>query len=145
MRNQPSSHPAVELASDRTGMPVGLVLGGSWLAATLAIVAAAACCVLPLALTVVGLGGAWLTHLGILARFEPILVGLGLGALAPAWGSLLWQRLWPRATGCGCRAPPGWASFVLLGGATAIGLVALGRHWWEGPALQALWTVWTGA
>jgi mercuric ion transport protein len=144
MRNQPSSHAAVEPAADRIDLPAGLVVGGSWLAATLAIVAAAACCVLPLALTIVGLGGAWLTHLGLLARFEPILVGLALGALALAWGWLLWQRLRPGA-GCGCLVPPGRASFVLLGGATALGLVALGRRWWEGPALQALWSVWTGA
>ncbi len=144
MRIEPSSHPAVQPAPDRSGLPAGLILGGSWLAAMLAIIAAAACCVLPLALTVVGLGGAWLTHLGILARFEPMLVGLAIGALALVWGWLLWQRLRPGA-GCGCRMPSGWASVALLGGATATGLVALARRWWEGPALQALWTVWTGA
>jgi mercuric ion transport protein len=140
-----ASEPSIRASTPTASPPERLLIGGSGVVAAVAALASAACCVLPVALTVAGLGGAWLAHLAILARFEPALLGAALLALAAAWLWLLRQTLLPATDGaCGCRARPGWPAVSFLGAATMLGMVAVARPWWEGPALRALWTVWTG-
>ena len=46
---------------------------------------ASVCCVLPLALVTVGLGGAWVSQLRSLERFAPFFIGLAIAAFAYAF------------------------------------------------------------
>lgn len=46
---------------------------------------ASACCVLPLALVMAGLGGSWLATLKVLEPFRPIFVAVAVLALFFAW------------------------------------------------------------
>lgn len=48
-------------------------------------VGASACCVLPLTLVSVGLGGAWVAQLRALERFAPIFIGIAILAFAYAF------------------------------------------------------------
>lgn len=64
-------------------------------ASVLAAVGASLCCVAPLVLVSLGLGGAWLATLTKLEPLRPIFIVLTLGLLA-----LAWHRLYRRATGC---------------------------------------------
>ena len=48
-------------------------------------VGASACCVLPLTLVSVGLGGAWVAQLRALERFAPVFIGLALVAFGYAF------------------------------------------------------------
>jgi mercuric ion transport protein len=54
----------------------------SILAGTLSALGASACCVLPLILVSIGLGGAWVAQLRALERFYPLLVAAALAAFA---------------------------------------------------------------
>ena len=58
-------------------------------------IGASTCCVLPLALVSVGLGGAWVAQLRVLERFSPVFIGLAIAAFAYAF-----YRLYLRATPC---------------------------------------------
>lgn len=65
---------------------------------------ASACCVLPLALVSVGLGGAWIAQLRALERFAPIFMGVALAAFAFAFYRL-YLRPAPCAPETACAAP----------------------------------------
>lgn len=139
MRGKPSTRSAAPAPASP------LLVGGSFVAALMASVASAACCVLPLALTVAGLGGAFLAHLTLLVRLEPYLVGFAGLSVAAAWLWLVRQWLRPTtAAACACPERPGWPLVALLGLATAATAIALARPLWEGPAMQALWALWIG-
>ena len=56
---------------------------------------ASVCCVLPLALVAIGVGGAWVAQLRSLERFYPVFVGLAIAAFAYAF-----YRLYLRAAPC---------------------------------------------
>lgn len=56
----------------------GWLAGGSVLGALLA----SSCCILPLALFSLGIGGAWMSHLTALEAYQPIFVALTLLPLA---------------------------------------------------------------
>ena len=56
---------------------------------------ASVCCVLPLALVAIGIGGAWVAQLRSLERFYPVFVGLAIAAFAYAF-----YRLYLRAAPC---------------------------------------------
>lgn len=60
----------------------------SLLASTLAAIGASACCVLPLVLLTLGIGGAWVAQLAKLEPFRPIFVLITLIFLALAWRKL---------------------------------------------------------
>jgi mercuric ion transport protein len=51
---------------------------------------ASTCCVLPLVLVLVGISGAWMTHLVAMKPFTPLFVALALGALGGS-GYLLFR------------------------------------------------------
>jgi mercuric ion transport protein len=57
-------------------------------ASVLAALGATACCVLPLVLVALGLGGAWMASLRSLEAFQPIFVAMTVGCLAYAFYSL---------------------------------------------------------
>lgn len=65
---------------------------------------ASTCCVLPLALVSVGLGGAWIAQLRALERFWPVFIGIAVAAFAFAF-----YRLYLRPAACGpdtaCASP----------------------------------------
>lgn len=99
-----------------TWLTTGSVLGA---------IAASSCCILPLLLFSLGLGGAWLGQLGALAPFQPYfltatLVLLGLGHYQ------VWYRA-PRvcATDACAERQPGWLIKTLLIMATVLTVVAL--------------------
>lgn len=53
---------------------------------------ASTCCVLPLALVSVGIGGAWVAQLRALERFAPIFTGIAVAAFAYAFYRLYLRR-----------------------------------------------------
>lgn len=57
-------------------------------ASALAAIGASLCCVAPLVLVSLGLGGAWLASLASLEPLRPIFMVLTLGLLALAWHTL---------------------------------------------------------
>ena len=60
-------------------------------ASALAAVGASLCCVAPLVLISLGLGGAWMSSLTGLEPYRPIFIVLTLGLLALAWTRLYRQ------------------------------------------------------
>lgn len=95
----------------------------------------ASCCVLPIGLTVLGLGGSWLTFLGPFVAYRTvILIAVG-GVLVLAWWRLLRRRnrCTSRRTGI----------VLLTSTCTALFAVALTAPWWEQAVAQTMWTYWT--
>lgn len=101
----------------KTGTSESLALTAGGIAALLA----GACCVAPLMLVSVGLGGAWLANLQLLAPYRPAFIAIALAALALAgW------RVYRPATQCApgeiCAVPRArsrykigfWAAVALL-------------------------------
>ena len=104
----------------------GVLAAGSILAA----LGASSCCVLPLALALIGVSGAWIGGLTALAPYQPVF--LGLGALSV--GSGLWRsygRKQPVCDGpqCGTADSRRWtrAGLWLAGGLL---LTAATTGWW---------------
>src|SRR5207237_635049 len=60
---------------------------------------ASVCCVLPLVLVAIGVGGAWVAQLRALERFYPVFVGLAIAAFAYAF-----YRLYLKAVPCASPA-----------------------------------------
>ncbi|WP_299045405.1 hypothetical protein [uncultured Tateyamaria sp.] len=111
------------------GMAARLVMP---LAAILALLSAS-CCVLPIGLSIVGLGGAWLTMLGPFIAYRGfILVAVAI-ALIWSW----YQVIWPKACARRRRSAILWASF-----ATIAFLVALSSPYWEASAQRLMWDLW---
>lgn len=104
----------------------GALATGSVLAA----LGASSCCVLPLALAVAGISGAWIGGLTALAPYQPLF--LGLGALLV--GSGLWRTYGRRQPIC--ESPqcgtPGSRRWTRAGLWLAAGLllVAATTDWW---------------
>src|SRR5712691_13290297 len=65
---------------------------------------ASACCMLPLALVSVGLGGAWVAQLRSLERFYPVFVGLAIAAFGYAFYRLYLKPA-PCAPDATCATP----------------------------------------
>jgi mercuric ion transport protein len=127
------------LSSDTIGTPPARQAGGmvaatgaaTGVVAALTALAAASCCVLPLGLAVLGVGGGWLAGLGVLVRYQPLIAAVAVLVLALAWLS---------AT-VGGRRPPR-TTLLLLGAATLLTVLALTRVWWEPAAIDWLWAIW---
>jgi mercuric ion transport protein len=94
--------------------------------------AAMSCCVMPLALFVLGIGGAWIGNLTALAPYQPIFLGITAAILAAGY-YLVYRK--PRAAcaeGAACaRRLPGrgvklalWAATALAASAVAFPYVA---------------------
>ena len=98
-----------------------------------ALLSAAACCVLPLALVGLGSGG-----LAILVPYHwPLTIGAGL-AVATGWALHMRNRRECASDGC-AAATPGRASFAMLGLASAFVLLsALWPGYIEAPLMRLL-------
>lgn len=75
--------------SSGAGESAALAVGG------IAALLAGACCVGPLVLVAIGLGGAWLANLTSLDPYRPIFAGIALVSLAFAW-----RRIYRPAGAC---------------------------------------------
>lgn len=95
MPGQPAPHP-VEPVAEKGGM-AALTLAG------VAALLASTCCVLPLALAIVGVTGAWIRALRWLEPYSDALLVLALGALGAA-GWQLWGRRQRSGSGAVCAA-----------------------------------------
>ena len=109
-------------------MRTGLLAGGGLLAA----VAASTCCVLPLSLAAVGLGGAWLSTLSVLAQYAMefrVLAVLLLGA--GFWFAYTRRPAGSKAAACPTMPSERATKALLWTGAIVLSLV-LSSGWWGG-------------
>ena len=101
-----------------------------------ALLSAAACCVLPLALAALGLGAGGLTFL--VPYHWPLTIGAGL-AVAAGWALYLRKRRACRISDTCAAAPPSRATMIILSIATAfVILSALWPGYIEGPLMRLL-------
>jgi mercuric ion transport protein len=108
--------------------PNRLLIGGAGMLALLS----ASCCVLPIGLSIIGLGGTWLVMLGPFVEYRiEILVVVGL---VLAWG---WFRLWTRWQ-CASRRR---STVVLLGFTTFAFALAASSPLWEEDAARAIFAL----
>ena len=108
--------------------PNRLLIGGAGLLALLS----ASCCVLPIGLSIIGLGGTWLVMLGPFVEYRIeilVLVGLVL-----AWG---WIRLWRRWQ-CASRRR---STLVILGFTTLAFFLAASSPLWEEDAARTMFAL----
>ena len=99
-----------------------LSAGASSLAGVLALVSAS-CCALPIGLTMLGLGGSWLSMLGPLAEYRFVILAIAAVVIVLGWIFYLRRR-----------AGPVW----LLSFATIAFLAALSAPVWEPAAVGEL-------
>jgi mercuric ion transport protein len=78
MTTRSEAGPARPAMLDTQGKGPALLATGGVLAA----LGASSCCVLPFALFTLGVSGAWIGNLTVLARYQPIFVALALACLA---------------------------------------------------------------
>jgi mercuric ion transport protein len=101
---------------------------------------AATCCVLPVALTILGLGGSWLTFLGFFAANRSYVLAIGLIFLA-ATAFLMWrQHQCCSKTGQKQHASYFGRSILVLSALLLIG--AISTPLWERGATLYLWNLW---
>lgn len=101
--------------------------------ATVLALLSASCCVLPIGLSIVGLGGAWLAVLGPFTAFRPmILIVVGV-VVAFAWWRII--RRWK----CG---QVGKSALIWTTFASVALLASVTAPIWEGEAQRALWSIW---
>ena len=120
--------PATADRVDRSNRKAGLAAAGGVLGA----LAASSCCIVPLALFALGIGGAWIGNLTALAPYQPIFVVATLGSLGAGY-YLVYRR--PKAAcaeGADCaRQRPNrfvklalWVATALVAAAIAFPFVA---------------------
>lgn len=68
---------------------------GSLFAGAIAAIAASLCCVGPLVLVMLGIGGAWVSHLRVLEPWRPLFIGLTVVFLV-----LAYRKIWRPASAC---------------------------------------------
>lgn len=118
-----------DTSSEETRLPPAPLLGGAALLALLS----ASCCILPIGLSIIGLGGSWLTVLGPFVAYRlPILAGLGL-LLGWSWFSIL------RPSACRAKRP---RAVRYASAATFAFLLAATAPLWQGAAETAMWSLW---
>ncbi|MFA8444047.1 MAG: hypothetical protein ACEPO0_19480 [Yoonia sp.] len=112
-----------------TGIAARLVMPAAALLALLS----ASCCVLPIGLSILGLGGAWLTMLGPFIAYRGFILAGVVIALVWAWYRVLRRR--PCATRR--RSAIIWTSL-----ASIAFLIALSSPLWEASAQRFMWDLW---
>ena len=111
-------------------VPRAILVGGSSLLAILS----ASCCVLPIGLTILGLGGPWLTFLGPFVAYRTEILFAAAVIVAVAWVRLYWVR--PAAE----RRRKGLALTLI---ATLSLGVAASAPLWERQAMRAMFGYWS--
>ena len=81
--------------------PQGVIATGGILGA----VAAMSCCILPLALTVAGVSGAWMANLRALAPYQPIFIFMTIAFLGYGFYLVYWKPKRASADGAVCARP----------------------------------------
>ncbi|WP_108814806.1 hypothetical protein [Loktanella sp. Alg231-35] len=120
-------------ANEQTAIEPGLISRMLMpLAAALALLSAS-CCVLPIGLSIIGLGGTWLAMLGPFIAYRGfILVGVAI-ALVWAW----YRVVRPKPCVTRRRSTVVWTSL-----ASIAFLLALSSPYWEASAQRFMWDVW---
>ena len=87
-----------------------------WLATggILAALGATSCCVLPLALTVLGVSGAWMSNLRALSPYQPYFLALSVLAIGYGFYQVYWKPRKLCAEGKACGRPIG-SNIVKIG------------------------------
>jgi mercuric ion transport protein len=113
---------------------------GLSLVAAVAAGLAATCCVLPIALTILGLGGGWLVFLGFFATNRPYILAIGLVLLALT-AFLMWRQNRRRSENGQKQRTSNFARVVYVVAAILL-MGALSAPFWEQEATRYLWNVW---
>ena len=88
--------------------------------------AASSCCILPLVLFSVGVGGAWIGNLTALAPYQPIFIAITLGFLGYGYYLVYWRTRKACADGAACARPlPNRVVKIALWSATALVVAAV--------------------
>ena len=116
-------------SNETTGPPARWAAATAAAAGVLALLSAS-CCVLPLALAIVGLGGSWLVVLAPFVAYRGVVLAVVAVVLALAWVIAIRRRQRQ------ARAVTAVAT-VMFGAAMSAPL-------WEGAAVRGLWSVWSG-
>ena len=117
-----------ESLQDEPSGPNRFLVGSAGLLALLS----ASCCVLPIGLSIIGLGGTWLTVLGPFVEYRvELLVVVGL---VLAWG---WFRLWKRWQ-CASRRR---STIAILGFATLAFALSASSPLWEEEAAKTMFAL----
>lgn len=106
--------------------------------AGLGAVGVSSCCVVPLALSAAGIGGAWLGELPGLTSYRIYFLTAAALALAAAWALALWLRHAECTVTSGACARPSrsWRTYSVLCLSTVLVGVAAAWRWIE-PAIMA--------
>ncbi len=91
----------VMASAGQDGARQGLAATGGVLGA----VAASACCILPLALTVAGVSGAWMSNLRALAPYQPVFIAMTVAMLGYGFYLVYWKPKRAAADGAVCARP----------------------------------------
>ena len=103
-----------------------------------AVLAAASCCVLPLALAALGVGAGLSSTFAVLIPLRWPLTVLSLAGLAAGWWAYLRRRR-ACAADQSCTLPmPSRSTPVMLFAGTALTLIALAWDWFEAPLMKAV-------
>lgn len=117
----PPTDPSQESAGARTGQNL-MAVGG-----LLAALAAASCCVVPFALFLLGISGAWISNLTALEPFQPVFAAVTVGFLGLGFYLVYRKPEVACADGSYCARPSsGRIAKVGLWTATVLVIVALG-------------------
>jgi mercuric ion transport protein len=100
----------------------------------------ATCCVLPIALTILGFGGGWLAFLGFFATNRPYILATGLVLLALT-AFLMWRQNRRRSKNGQKQQASNLARVVYVVAAIVL-MAALSAPLWEREATRFLWNVW---
>lgn len=121
-----------ETLNDGTKGPSRLPIGGAGVLALLS----ASCCVLPIGLSIIGLGGTWRVMLGPFVEYRVEI--LAVVGLVLVWG---WLRLW-RRWHCASRRR---STVVLLSLVTLAFILAASSPLWEEGAARTMLALWREA
>ena len=118
-----------QASNNQTIGPSRLVVGGAGLLAFVS----ASCCVLPIGISIVGLGGTWLIYLSpFVVNRLPIVVVVGAILL---WA---WYRVWAKKV-CRSRLP---STVAILLPATLFFLISATAPLWEAEATRTMFALW---
>lgn len=93
---------------------------------------ASSCCIVPLLLFSVGIGGAWIGNLAVLAPYQPIFIAMTFGILGYGFYLAYWKSGAECAAGTYCASPSSgrvvksslWVATILVLAASAFPFVA---------------------
>lgn len=101
--------------------------------ATVFALLSATCCVLPIGLSIIGIGGAWLTIFAPFTEYRTLILVAVAAVVGFAWVRLI------RRHRCGQVKK---SALILTVIATIALMVSASAPYWEGDATRALWAIW---